>query len=150
MTTTQSNDRHSVRLSRVLSGVAVATGLVCIAVAAAVAGGAGALGALIGAVVVLVFFGVTQLVLRPLTRLATGSAMLVALMLYGTKILVLLAAAVALSESGLLGDGIDAQALGITVIACTLVVTVLEVVSATAHREPLYDLEKTPDLGERR
>ncbi|TNC42876.1 hypothetical protein [Mumia zhuanghuii] len=150
MTTTQRSDRPAARLPRVLAGVALGTGLVCVGVASLVSGSPGALGAAIGAVVVIAFFGVTAAVLGPLTRMATGSAMLVALMLYGTKVLVLLAAAVALSRSGLLGDGIDARALGVTIIVCTLVVTVLEVVSATTRRQPLYDLGSTPDLGEER
>ncbi|MGH1562269.1 hypothetical protein [Mumia sp. DW29H23] len=137
-------------MTRVLGGVALASGVACVAVAAVVAGGPGALGALIGAVVVLAFFGATFAVLRPLTRPATGGTMLAALMLYGTKILLLVAAAVALSRSGLLGDPIDAQALGVTVIVCTLVVTGLEVVAATSSRTPVYDLGTAPDLGEER
>ncbi|MBW9211111.1 hypothetical protein KV100_15750 [Mumia sp. zg.B21] len=140
MTTTQRSDRHTARLTRVLGGAALVAGVACVAVGGAVSGGPGALGALIGAVVVLSFFGTTFALLRPLTRPATGGTMLVALMLYGTKILVLLAAALALSSSGLLGDPVDAQALGVTVIVCTLVVTGLEVVAATSSRTPLYDL----------
>lgn len=147
MTTTQRPDRHTARVTRVLGGVALATGAACVLVAAATGGAAGALGAFIGAAVVLAFFGVTFAVLRPLTQLARGGTMLVALMLYGTKMLVLVAAALALGESGLLGDQVDPGALGVTMIVCTLVVTALEVVAATSVRRPLYDLGDSPDLG---
>ncbi|WP_370618585.1 hypothetical protein [Mumia sp. Pv 4-285] len=150
MTTTQRSDRHSARTTRVLVGVALAAGAVCVVTAAVVAGWPGALGALIGAGVVFAFFGATFAVLRPLTRPATGGTMLVALMLYGTKILLLVAAAVVLAESGLVGDAIDGGALGVTVIVCTLVVTALEIVAATSSRRPLYDLGTPSDLGDGR
>ncbi|WP_157805046.1 hypothetical protein [Mumia flava] len=121
-------------------GSAVAVAVVCVVVAAVAAGLSGALGALVGAGVVLVFFGVTATVLPPLTEQASGNALLVALLLYGTKILLLLLGAVVLARSGVLGDQIDAAALGLTVIACTLAVTVIEIVAATRSRTPLYDL----------
>lgn len=117
---------------------------VCTAVAAVLRGGEGALGAAVGALVAIVFFASTHAVLGPMTRLAPGLSMLVALMFFATKIVGLLAVLVVLLDPDLLGARLDEASLGATVLAVALTVTVGRVVAHRRNRQLLYDLSENP------
>lgn len=150
MTTPETADRGAATAPRLLVGLGLGAAAACVVVSAVAAGWPGFWGGLLGAAIALAFSGFTLAVLRPLTRPATGTTMLVALMLFGTKVLALVAGALLLSASGLLASAVDRRALGVTMIVCVLVVTLLEVVAFVRRREPLYDLDRAPDLGEGR
>lgn len=118
----------------------VVVAVVAVAVSTAAAGSAGLWGSLLGVGLVAGFFGLSLYVLG-VTRTADPLlVLLVALALYGAKVVALGVAFLALNLADLVGDPFHRGALGLTVIACTLSWTVGEIVGATRHREPLYDL----------
>jgi ATP synthase protein I len=124
--------------------IQVAVAAVCTGVAALVGGAEGALGAAVGGAVAIAFFASTHAVLGPMTRMAPGLSMLVALMFFATKMVGLLAVLVVLLDPDLLGARLDEAALGATVLAVALTVTVGRVVAHRRNRQLLYDLSERP------
>ncbi|KAA1423817.1 hypothetical protein FE697_009650 [Mumia zhuanghuii] len=138
--TTESSTRRPVKVTRALIAVVLLTAVACVAGSALVAGGPGVVGALIGLVLVAFLLGFTAVALRVLARPANGATLLIALLLYATNVMFVVAVALALTRSGVLGDAVHSGALGITVLVGALVGTVLFLVAAVTTREPLYDL----------
>ena len=110
-------------------------------------GSSAALGAVLGAVMVVLFFGLGALILGVVARLAPAASLLVAMLTYTLKVVLLGVVFLALTRSGALGELIDARWLGGTVIACTLVWLSLQVVASTRARQPLYDLPAQAPVG---
>ncbi len=108
---------------RAAAGPTVLVGVLVVVIAALVRGGAGALGAAIGAVVVLAFFSVGQYVLGVILERNPQTAMSAALVLYLVKVGVLIALIAVLKDVTVF----DAQVFGLSVLACTLTWTVAEV-----------------------
>lgn len=122
---------------------AAAVSAVCVVVGTAIAGRDGAYGALIGAVLVAVFFLSSLAVLGPTKKIAPTITMMIALTFYVTKIVALVAVFVVLFGPGGIGENVHRESLAATVVACTLAWTVLEIRFATKARIPLYDLTET-------
>ncbi|MDQ3615795.1 MAG: hypothetical protein M3393_04060 [Actinomycetota bacterium] len=118
----------------------LAAGLTAVLVSALVAGAPAALGAAIAVVMVCLFFALGAMVLDVVTTVAPAASLLVALLTYTLNVVLVGIAFISLSHSGALAGPVDAQWLGGTVIVCTLVWTLAQVVSSTRTRQPVYDL----------
>lgn len=118
----------------------VVVGVVCVVAFAIGAGTTGLWGALLGAGFVAGFFGLSLYVLGTTRRLDPVVTLMVVLVLYAAKIVALGIVLAVIGAAGLIGDPFDRTALGVTIIACTVVWTTFEIVAATKHRQPLYDL----------
>lgn len=136
--------------NRVTSGpigawrAALAATVVCAIVAALVVGTAGFVGAVIGGLVVVVFFGTTPTVLGPVAKASPALSLLFAMIFFLTKVMALVALFVVLRRSAGESGVIDPESVSATVIAATLVWLVVRVVDATRERIPVFDL---PDEG---
>ncbi len=108
------------------------------------AGSTGAAGALVGSVLVAASFAASLLVLDRTRDLDPTLTLLIALALYVAKLGALLVVLGLLGAVGAVdADGpLDRASLGLTVVAATLVWSVVEVVAVTRHRQPVYDLER--------
>ncbi len=122
--------------------IQVLAAAVCTGGAAIVAGSEGALGAAVGGALAIAFFASTPAVLGPMTRVTPGMSLLVALMFFATKMLGLLAVLVVLLDPDVLGLRLDEAALGASVLAVALTVTVGRVVAHRSNRQLLYDLSE--------
>ena len=118
---------------------ALIVSLGCIAVATASRGTSGLWGSLLGATLVLAFFATSALVLGATRTTEPAAALLVALCLYTAKVVALAVVFVLLEGFGLLGEPLHRGSLALTVIASALTWTVVQVVTAVRHRQPLYD-----------
>ena len=117
----------------VLLGAGVPTvvvGVVAVVVGAVAAGAAAALGAALALVVVLVFFGVGQLVVGRAFRTSPQTAMNTALLVYVVDLFLLLGLVVVLKDATV----VDTKAFGLTVVACTLAWTLFQVRALTRLR----------------
>lgn len=126
-------DAYRVLLRRSLTaGAAVA--LVCVVVAAVLAGLHGALSALLGSAMVLVFFGARLLVMRRTARSNPQLVLVAALGVYTVKIVVLGVAMVLLmGVSWIVGP-----ALGLSVIACAVGWLAAEMRAFVKLRVPVF------------
>jgi ATP synthase protein I len=117
--------------------LALLTGAAAVAVAWAAAGGEGLRGALVGVGLVLGFLLVGQLPVAQVARgrRRLGAALLV--LLFVARLLVLLVA----FGVFYVADGVDREALGLTVIACALAWTAGTVWSAVHWRPMVVDPE---------
>ncbi|WP_205470992.1 hypothetical protein [Nocardioides sp. SYSU D00038] len=142
MTTDQPRDtRHGV--VRVLVGaVAAATlaTLVAVLLAATRADAAAVRGALAGGAMAVVVFSLGAFFVNAVARLMPALSLLLALLTYTLQVVVMAAFFVALSRGGALGDTLDRQWLGGTVIAATAAWLVGQVVLTTRLRIPVYEL----------
>jgi ATP synthase protein I len=120
---------------------ALVVAVLCMAVAGATAGAKGILGAVVGAVIVLLFFASSPLALGPVTKVSPHLSVLVALTFFFTKIVALVALMVVIFDPQGFGKNLDTGALGGTVIVSTLAWTVFLIRAATKSRQPLYDLD---------
>lgn len=109
-------------------------------ICAAVAGSEGLYGALVGAALVAAFFLSSLLVLGPTKSISPTATMIIALLLYGAKVVALVVFMVFLFQPSGIGEKLDRESLAGTVVALTLVWTVLEIRAATKSRQLLYDL----------
>ena len=114
---------HDASILRAALIPTVAAGVLAVVVAAFVGGGKAALGAALGALVVVVFFTVGLVVVGRASRVSAYAAMDAAILTYLVKIGVLFAIIVAFKDTTLF----DTKAFGLTVILCTLVWTGFEV-----------------------
>lgn len=119
---------------------AVISSALAAVVCVAVSGLPGLYGALIGSALVAVFFITSLLVLGPTKRISPTVTMLIAMLLYGAKVVALVVFMVFLFQPGGIGESLDRESLAGTVVALTLVWTVLEIRAATKSRQLLYDL----------
>lgn len=115
--------------------------IICMAVAGATVGEKGVVGAAAGAVIVLLFFASSPLVLGPVTKVSPHLSMLVAMIFFFTKVVALVAIMVVVLDPEGVGKHLDKGALGGTIIVSTLTWTVFQVRAATKSRQPLYDLD---------
>jgi ATP synthase protein I len=125
----------------------VAVGAAAVAAGAVLAGSAGAWGAVLGAALVVVFFGLGLVVLGRCAGVDPAVVLLIALALYAAKVVLIGGAFVLLDSTGALRGFADDLALGLTVIACTTAWTVGEMVGAARARQPVYDLESGAGSG---
>jgi ATP synthase protein I len=100
----------------------LAVGVVATVVSGLVAGTPGVIGAVLGTVIVLVFFSVGQLVLGRVLRDNPQLAMTVAMTLYLVKVGVLFGLIILLAGT----TAFSTKAFGLTIVACTLAWTVAE------------------------
>jgi ATP synthase protein I len=106
--------------ARIFRGAAIPTsaaGLVAIVASALLAGGEGAVGALIGTLVVLVFFGISIIAVSYSARVSPQLLMPVAMGTYLVKIFAMLGLIVSLRDA----SWMNGRAYGLTVLACTAV-----------------------------
>lgn len=115
--------------------------VVSMVVFALLGGSEGVLGALIGAVLVVVFFGLGQVVLGRSMGKEPAIVLFVAMTLYTAKIVLIGGTLLALDATGALEGVADDLALALTTIACALAWTAGQIIGATRARVPLYDLE---------
>ncbi|RYP86433.1 hypothetical protein EKO23_08995 [Nocardioides guangzhouensis] len=141
----------------VLLGAAVAAlvaGLVAVVVGAFVGGAEAAYGALAGALVVVAVFFLGAGLVHLVAGVLPAASLLVALLTYTLQVVLLAAVFVGLDRSGLLEDALDRAWLGGTVIACTVVWMIAQIVLAARLRIPAYDLgtsgsQDRPEAGAR-
>ncbi|WP_020575215.1 hypothetical protein [Actinopolymorpha alba] len=133
------------RVTPLLRGALVPTlavGGVSIIVSAVVAGGRGALGALIGAATAVIFSGVGFLAVRAVRSTPPATLMLVALSSYLLRVLFF---GIILEIVGSI-DGVDSVihrgATALTVVACVLAGMAGEIWAYTRLRVPTYDLDE--------
>lgn len=105
-------------------------------------GSEGVVGALIGAVLVLVFFGLGQLVLGRAMGQEPAIVLFVAMTLYTAKIILIGGTLLVLDATGVLAGVADDLALALTTIGCALAWSAGQIIGATRARVPLYDLDK--------
>jgi ATP synthase protein I len=103
--------------------VTVIVGAVAAVIGGAVAGSKGVIGAIVGALVVVVFFTVGQLILGSVLRNNPQMAMTVALMTYLVKLGVLFVLIIIFADTTLF----DTKVFAATVVACTVAWTTAEV-----------------------
>jgi ATP synthase protein I len=99
-----------------------------------------ALGALVGVVMVVGFFGFGTLTMSLVSRVAPAASLLVALLTYTLQVLLLGLVFVGLTSSGATDGALDPRWLGGTVVAATLAWTVWLVVREVRTRRPVYDV----------
>jgi ATP synthase protein I len=121
----------------------VAAGLLAVALGASTAGSPAATGALVGSLLVLVFFGLGALVVNAVASVSPTASLLVALLTYALEVLALGAVFVALRRSGALAGAVDGRWVGIVVIVATLVWLVAQTFAAVRSRQPIYDEESS-------
>lgn len=122
---------------------ALAAIVVCAVTAAVVVGGPGLLGAVIGGVIVVAFFGSTPAVMGPVAKATPALSLMFAVIFFFTKVVALLALFVVLRRSSGDAGAIDAESVSVAVIVTTLVWLFLRVVDSTRERTPVYDLPET-------
>ena len=129
--------------SSALLSIVVPTAIVtamCALIAAFLAGGAGAIGALLGGLVVVLFLGSTPVVLEPLVAASPQLSLGVAVAFFGTKTVAATIALLLLFDVGGVADHVDAASFGLTAALVSVVWTLLQIVAYRKHRVPTYDL----------
>ena len=133
--------------ARILRGAAIPTilaGLGAVVVALLIAGGKGALGAAIGAVLVLLFFTLGMLVVSYVTRLSQQLVMAAGLFGFLVKLIAVFALIAALNHVTVW----NAHAFGWTVLGLTIVWLAAEVNATINAKTPYVDPGNTSrDLG---
>ncbi len=119
---------------------ALGIGVVCLFVSGIVAGGEGILGAVIGVVVVALFFVSSSMALGPGSRHGAGRAAAYFLLFILGNCLALIIVIVVLLNAGGIADRVDTTALGLTILTSSLAWTVAMLRAAGKSRQPLYDL----------
>lgn len=114
--------------------------VVCAVVAAFFAGGAGAVGAALGGLVVVLFLGSTPVILEPLVAASPQLSLGVAVAFFGTKTVAATIALLLLFDVGGIAGSVDAASFGLTAALVSVVWTVLQIVAYRNHRVPTYDL----------
>lgn len=120
--------------------VTAVVGLMVTLAGALVVGSAAAYGAAIGTVLVLAVFGFGTFTVNAVAAVMPAASLLVALLTYTLQVVAMALAFVALSRSGLFDESVDRTWLGCTVIACTLMWMMAQLVASTSRRIPIYDL----------
>jgi len=115
--------------------------LVAVTLGAAASGSAAAVGALIGAALVLFFFGFGAFVVNAVASVSPTASLLVALLTYLLEVVAMGAVFVALGRSRGLDGPVDGSWIGVVVIVLTLVWLVAQTFAALRSRQPLYDPE---------
>ncbi len=142
MTTAAPRNRTTSLAPGVCGAALVVTllGVIATAVAAATSGPSGAYGALIGAGMVLVFFGFGALTVNSVASILPAASLLVALLTYTLQVVLLGLVFLTLTGSGATESDIDRTWLGLTAIAASLTWILMQTVGAVRARQPLYDI----------
>ncbi len=130
-----------------IAGLVVAALMALVSFAGA--GTSGLAGSLTGSVLVGVFFATSFGVLGRTRNLDPAITLVVALGLYVAKVVALVVVLALLTVSGALDGLLDRTSLAVTIIVATLVWSVVEILTATRQREPMYDLGQQADPGGR-
>lgn len=130
---------------RITAIVALVVIALCAAVGASRSGPAGAVSALVGGLVVLVFLGSTAAVLGPMVKVLPHASMATSMLFYLTKIAALLALFVVLQDFTHPAGPLDRGILSGTVIVATIVWLVTRTIDDTRARVPTFDLPDDPD-----
>jgi ATP synthase protein I len=112
--------------ARILRGAAVPTlvaGAVALAVCGLLAGGAGVVGAALGVVVVLAFFGISIVAVSYSARVSPQTLMPVAMFTYLVKIFAMLGLIAVLRDA----SWMNGRAFGFTIVGCTAVWLAFEI-----------------------
>ena len=126
-----------VRRAGALTAVAAA---IMVAVSAALVGVKGLIGALIGVAIVIVFFGISVVVVGRAARISPPAMMLAAIITYLVKIV-----ALAIVLSALNGTtAFSTRALGFTAIGCILVWSATQVITAVKVKMLYVEPEQQP------
>ncbi|MBA2573418.1 MAG: hypothetical protein H0V02_01325 [Nocardioidaceae bacterium] len=104
-------------------------------------GSAGLAGAGLGAVLVIGFFCLGRFVLEVMRVTDAGVYLVIALLTYCLQVVALLALFAGFQRNPSWETHFSTTAIGVTVIACTLVWTTGLVLASRRERTPLYDLE---------
>jgi ATP synthase protein I len=118
---------------------AAISGAAAVVAGAVLSGSPGALGALVGALLVLAVLGLGSMSVNVVAGLLPSAALLVALLTYTLQVLAMALAFVALTRSGLLGDQLSREWLAGAVVAGVLAWLTLHVATAMTARIPAYD-----------
>jgi hypothetical protein len=128
------------RLARTSLLPASAAIAVCVAVAWLVTGPDGAWGAALGGALVCGLFLVNPVALGPVTKVMPQASIGVALLFFGTKVLLVLALLTVLLDPDGFGSSVDDHAVVLTVVAMTITWMVLLVRDHARTRMLIYDL----------
>jgi ATP synthase protein I len=126
-----------VRRAGALTAAAAA---VMVAVSAALAGSKGLYGALIGIAIVAVFFGISVLVVGRAARISPPAMMAAAMITYVVKIVALAVVVSRLNGMTAFSD----RALGVTAIACILIWSATQVITAVKVKMLYVEPEQQP------
>jgi ATP synthase protein I len=126
------NYARVVKRSAALTAVVAA---IMVGVSAPIAGGKGVFGALIGAGIVTVFFGISVVVVGRAARVSPQVMMAAALASYVVKIIAFMVVLIVLQKS----TGFSDRTLGFTALACILTWSVAQVVTAVRLKLPYVD-----------
>jgi ATP synthase protein I len=129
-----------VRRAGALTAIAAA---IMVAVSAALVGAKGLYGALIGVALVIVFFGISVLVVGRAARVSPQAMMVAALVTYLVKFV-----ALAIVLSSLHGvTALSGRALGFTALGCILVWTATQTITAIKIKMLYVEPEQQPTAG---
>lgn len=110
-------------------------------------GAAAGFGALVGTALVVLVYGFGTVVVQAVTSMRPSASLLVAMLTYTLQLLVLLAAFVALQNSGLLAGDLDRRWVGGSVVAATVGWLTTQVWIAIHARVPTYDVPTRAGQG---
>jgi ATP synthase protein I len=119
------------------AAVTAATAAVMVAVSAAVAGGKGVLGALLGTALVVVFFAISVVAVSAAARVSAQAMMITAIGTYVIKILVLILLLSRYSST----TAFSPRMFGLTALACILAWTFAQVAWSMRLRVPYVEPE---------
>ena len=119
------------------AAVTAATAAVMVAVSAAVAGGKGVLGALLGTALVVVFFAISVMAVSAAARVSPQAMMITAIGTYVIKILVLILLLSRYSST----TAFSPRMFGLTALACILAWTFSQVAWSLRLRVPYVEPE---------
>jgi len=118
---------------------------IAVSVLGAVLGGSpAALGALIGAALLVAVFAFGAFTVNAVAGVLPSAALLVALLTYTLQVVAMALAFVAISGSGLLDETVSRDWLGGAVIVGTIVWMSVQLLVSTSRRIPIYDLPDAP------
>ncbi|WP_374999809.1 hypothetical protein [Aeromicrobium sp. CTD01-1L150] len=117
--------------------------LVCAAVAAVLVGSDGALGAVLGGLLVVLFLASSPWMLGPVARRSPVLSMPFALALFATKIVAAVVVVYVLLDPEGAGRHVDARSIGVTVVVSSLSCTSLQIRAFLRNRTPTYDLDNS-------
>jgi len=112
----------SLQLIRKAANPTIIAAILAVAVGGTVRGSAGAIGALIGGLIVVIFFTIGQVVLNSVIKNNPSMAMSVAMLMYLVKVAVLFGLMLAFKHT----SAFDTKVFASTILLCTLVWTAAE------------------------
>lgn len=133
---------------RTLPWVVPAVWAVCLLLGTVVVGPPGLAGALVGGVVVVVFFASTPAILGPAVTADPRMSLVLAVVFFVTKVVALFALFLVLRRAADGGEALDAETVSLTVVATTLAWLGARLWDTLHERAPLYDLPES-DVDEK-